>query len=950
MLEYRLDDLQWAEFEALCQALLKATLGVGVESWGGSGDWGIDAYCRASLRYPGSEVQDGPFQFQVKFVHGANAAGAQPHVPLTGAVKRECGRIRQRGQAQPQVYSLLTNVVVSAKLRATVESMIRDALPACTTVVIHGGNDICSWLHKHHDIVRMYPQLLTHRNLSELVARAFLDESQKVTPVVATQLSAALKRAKKRARAASRRHAVGSALNLWNAVSKQAISDGDKTEEISARLEMLVVLAWDDPDEALALVDKCLEEAKAVDLGNTRARLLQLIGEVHRVGGHRDQARGFLMCALECARAVRSKLDEGFALLSLSLLDSEDNEDGDRAKSSELVGLAYDAFSAQLATGEVDTKEAATDGYAQCHCCRADLLRHASPEDALAELTKALAIFRSLGDRCEWITADTLLRRAKLHQALKDPQLAAADLNDSIDLFRRLKDAISVAKCHLQAGELLDSIGRRTEAATEYHRASAIAESTNAQKAAYFQFRYALKLMELRKHEDAERVLSALANSDWLRRPQKLDVMSQLCHIAHVTDDCNAMKARSSIVLALIDESLADAITAKERRTLQIRKGAHLEMCGLHDEALQCFRKAQERCEETGDTSGIAECLFQIRGVMQKLGDRRGEREASERLLALDENQVDRLWTALTLVTLAQLNIADQRFSEARTQLDRAEALAPDNPVVALVGGQIRSTLPRISLQSAQGAAGVCRLPTKDIQALVQELHAWCDCYPQMRASIVSVWYYIHRTDLQELFRSMLGVKFLVCASDPTTFEAVEASLRGHGDMFVWGTNFALKTEDTVDIIPVPEGFVFPAGVLVVTASHADSNVAVRGSADRFQSPLFRRQSKGRLDEAYYLFYMETPGRAHEGVSTTTRIMRRVAACLHAGLSVPPRSPRRSHPWKVGLIRLPWRFSTTCEASPAPGPVPELSEHILRPRDPKLWPWLSGLAHPHREV
>lgn len=78
MLEYRLDDLNWAEFEALCQALLKATLGVGVESWGGSGDWGIDACCQAPLRYPASEVQNGPFQFQVKFVHGANAAAAKP--------------------------------------------------------------------------------------------------------------------------------------------------------------------------------------------------------------------------------------------------------------------------------------------------------------------------------------------------------------------------------------------------------------------------------------------------------------------------------------------------------------------------------------------------------------------------------------------------------------------------------------------------------------------------------------------------------------------------------------------------------------------------------------------------------------------------------------------------------------------------------------------------------
>lgn len=124
MLEYRLDDLHWSEFEKLCQALLKARLSVGVEAWGGSGDWGNDAYCQASLRYPGSEVQEGPFQFQAKFVEGANAAGAKPKALLVAAVKRECERIRSRAIADPRVYSLLTNAGLSADLRKTVKDLI----------------------------------------------------------------------------------------------------------------------------------------------------------------------------------------------------------------------------------------------------------------------------------------------------------------------------------------------------------------------------------------------------------------------------------------------------------------------------------------------------------------------------------------------------------------------------------------------------------------------------------------------------------------------------------------------------------------------------------------------------------------------------------------------------------------------------------------------------------
>src|SRR6266478_3035934 len=77
-LDYKLDDFGWFEFEQLVQTLLKARLGLGLEAWGGWGDWGRDAYFAGTLRYPGNEKTKGDFVFQSKFVESANAAGAQP--------------------------------------------------------------------------------------------------------------------------------------------------------------------------------------------------------------------------------------------------------------------------------------------------------------------------------------------------------------------------------------------------------------------------------------------------------------------------------------------------------------------------------------------------------------------------------------------------------------------------------------------------------------------------------------------------------------------------------------------------------------------------------------------------------------------------------------------------------------------------------------------------------
>ena len=103
MTRYYLDDLGWLQFEQLCQSLLKATLGVSIESWGGSADLGRDAYCPHSVKLHDGTILDGPIVFQAKFVSNANAAGANPGPNLLKAVERECDRITERIAAGTQV-------------------------------------------------------------------------------------------------------------------------------------------------------------------------------------------------------------------------------------------------------------------------------------------------------------------------------------------------------------------------------------------------------------------------------------------------------------------------------------------------------------------------------------------------------------------------------------------------------------------------------------------------------------------------------------------------------------------------------------------------------------------------------------------------------------------------------------------------------------------------------
>jgi len=175
MIRYRLDDLGWYQFEWLVQAVLKDHLGIGVESWGGRGDHGRDAWCRGPLRFPSKHGKTkGPFLFQVKFIENANAAGANAIPKLIAATKAEAARISQhsfghRSSSLCKNYILLSNCCVSPEDRHAVSSLISEVLPNAKTHCL-GGNDVCDLLDLNPALRKSFPQLLSLRDLDALLA------------------------------------------------------------------------------------------------------------------------------------------------------------------------------------------------------------------------------------------------------------------------------------------------------------------------------------------------------------------------------------------------------------------------------------------------------------------------------------------------------------------------------------------------------------------------------------------------------------------------------------------------------------------------------------------------------------------------------------------------------------------------------------------------------------
>lgn len=195
MIRYRLDDLGWFQFEWLCQSLLKAKFGDGIESWGGSGDWGRDAYFSGALQFPSEgQLNPGPFLFQMKFVSEANAAGAKPAPNLKQAVAAECSRIEERlrnGTCEKVIhYVLMTNTPITASLRQRITGKLSEVV-ADGQVTVLGANDICDFLDNSPNIRVAFPQILGLRDIQELL-RAVVDKAVVERSNLAIERAAAL--------------------------------------------------------------------------------------------------------------------------------------------------------------------------------------------------------------------------------------------------------------------------------------------------------------------------------------------------------------------------------------------------------------------------------------------------------------------------------------------------------------------------------------------------------------------------------------------------------------------------------------------------------------------------------------------------------------------------------------------------------------------------------------
>lgn len=172
-LKYSIGGIGWYNFERLVQTLLKAVIGPGVTSFGGSKDDGRDATYDGAAPFPSQYTQwDGHWVFQAKYADLETHGATQARKELVKAFGQECKAIlaRREGRTAADNYVLVTDVPLTAGNREKLGKLIREADFEGNFQVLD-GKDVCQVLDLHPQIRWSFPQLLGLADLERIVHR-----------------------------------------------------------------------------------------------------------------------------------------------------------------------------------------------------------------------------------------------------------------------------------------------------------------------------------------------------------------------------------------------------------------------------------------------------------------------------------------------------------------------------------------------------------------------------------------------------------------------------------------------------------------------------------------------------------------------------------------------------------------------------------------------------------
>jgi len=554
----------------------------------------------------------------------------------------------------------------------------------------------------------------------------------------------------------------------------------------------------------------CLRELSGEAQEEKRRVVLQLLGDAEMLVGSVAEAKSLYRQARQLAQKRQNRFSEALSLMGLS---HAEEFLGDVKEAHRLLDEATELCRAEHRETTGKAKSRAANNLAASLSTKAILLRREGRlTDAVLCLAKAEPLFRegnsldNLG-RTLLFKAEALFNEAKRQEGLEA-------LHEALSTFETIGNLTWQCRCLDRMAMLLFTEGNDAAALACLGKIIELLRTGQLEANAA---PYLLKGAQLSlKHGAKEKAKGFIRQAKEIASATKDLPLLAECLIgeANTLGGSEAEAARNELFMC----ALGQLETALPHCDVRGRRAELMQRIGeLHGwmknvrEARKWFEQALHEFEQVGDAAGVGESLGSLAAVAREEDSPEAAMAALQRLLDFMQGKPHHHLRAGALHDLGMLKLSLGDIAGAKRCLDDAKAIAEKHG--------IRDVLEVLkeSEQRLSHAEDICQPPRRDIPSLINELHDWCAHYPKMRKAILPLWYYIHRAELWSICRSMLGLKFLVCAVDSAGFKRTADILGFQSDLCAWGVNFALRTKPATELIPWPTDpdFCIPKHIVV---------------------------------------------------------------------------------------------------------------------------------------
>lgn len=593
------------------------------------------------------------------------------------------------------------------------------------------------------------------------------------------------------------------ALVLIERALKAAEEAGHEMAIIKAKIDLAecITRTGAELDRAESLLKTCLDRLPPGRDDESRETVLIYLAHISTTQGRVHEAKSLAVEALESARVRTDRFTMGRALIEVG---HAEEMLGNLQDALRVLSDAAQHFRAERRNAEAKTRCKAATNLAGCLMTQAMVLEHqGNAHDMLACLAEAEQILRE-GDSPDNL-ARTLLTKTRALFALSQFEQGAKALQEACEIFVRIGNFHWLLKCVEAKIRLARQFGKADEAmrfgsvavtlAKEHGTPHDIAETLGRMAAL------------CREHGWKEPAEKFLAEAKRVAGEHQLHDLLADC----LLDQAGEGKAESDDQRHLLEIALQHLLSALTATQVRGRRGVLMERIatvharlGNLPESRSWLEQALAIFDGIGDVGGSMQILGSLAALAREEGNPEFAIGLMESLIEKAKGKPFEHFRASAHHDLVHLRLAQGNIPAAQEHFRAARALCQSNHFPD-VEKALQMTEERLEMAARYHKPAPSTLPE-----MLRRLRGWTDRFPEQADAIFPAWFYLFGAEAWSNCRSLLGVKFLVHASDRFAFESFAREWAECGDLFIYHPALSLRCERGIDVIPWDDDLLVP--------------------------------------------------------------------------------------------------------------------------------------------